>query len=386
MKTLLFVVVFVVGRLCGSGAIIADHGCTNITAIPVSAIQAAKDSLHIAYGHTSHGSQITDGMRGLVTFMNNKGYLTDLFEWNHSGSNGALHLYEGDGYGEGDLDHDAGYYPNWVNETRDYLGEPNAAGRGSAHPDMNVIMWSWCGQLSWYSSEDVQQKYLDEMNQLESDYPDVTFVYMTGHADGSGLDGTLHQTNQYIRNYCAQNDKVLFDFYDIECYDPDGNYYGDQHVSDNCSYDGGNWALEWQNSHEQGMDWYDCGSAHSHPVNANQKAYAIWWLWARLAGWDGQTTKVEEDQILPSDFVLLGNYPNPFNASTTVRFMLKVPADVGLAVFNNAGQRILDIPATTKPAGVHSFNISLNREPSGIYYYRMSANHQSAVGRLLLLR
>ncbi len=386
MKTLL-VVVFAVVKLCWSGAIIADHGCTDITTIPVSAIQAAKDSLHIAYGHTSHGSQITDGMRGLVEFMNAKAYPNDLFKWNSHGSNGALHLYEGDGYGEGDLDHDAGYYPNWVNETRDYLGEPNAAGRGSNHPEMNVIMWSWCGQLSWYSSEDVQQNYLDEMNQLEMDYPGVTFVYMTGHSDGSGLEGTLHQNNQHIRNFCVENDKVLFDFYDIECYDPDGNYYGDRHVSDDCSYDGGNWAIEWQNAHEQGVDWYDCDAAHSQPLNANQKAYAIWWLWARLAGWEGQTTNIDEHQLIPhSEVVLLGNYPNPFNASTTLRFKLNAQADVSVSVTNIAGERILDVPAMTKPAGNHSFNISFVSQPSGIYYYRLCANHQTAIGRLLLLR
>jgi hypothetical protein len=27
-------------------------------------------------------------------------------------------------------------------------------------------------------------------------------------------------------------------------------------------------------------------TSHSQPLNANQKAYAAWWLWARLAGWD----------------------------------------------------------------------------------------------------
>jgi len=36
------------------------------------------------------------------------------------------------------------------------------------------------------------------------------------------------------------------------------------------------------------VDWYRCGSAHSQPLNANRKAYAAWWLWARLAGWNGE--------------------------------------------------------------------------------------------------
>ncbi|RQW10175.1 hypothetical protein EH222_02935, partial [candidate division KSB1 bacterium] len=267
--------------------IIADHQCTTITDIPLIAIESAKAMLHIAYGHTSHGSQITDGMSGLIEFMNDKGYPRNLFGWDPTGAGGALHLYEGDGYGEGDLDHDVGYYPDWVEETRDYLGQPTADGRGGSHPDMNVIMWSWCGQLSWYTLEEVQTKYLDEMNRLEEDYPGVTFIYMTGHSDGSGLEGALHNNNRKIRDFCLARDKVLFDFYDIECYDPDGTYYGDKHVSDDCSYDGGNWAQQWQDAHTMGIDWYNCSSAHSQPLNANQKAYAIWWLWARLAGWDG---------------------------------------------------------------------------------------------------
>ena len=33
------------------------------------------------------------------------------------------------------------------------------------------------------------------------------------------------------------------------------------------------------------VDWYKCSSAHSQPLNANLKAYAAWWLWARLVGW-----------------------------------------------------------------------------------------------------
>jgi hypothetical protein len=52
----------------GSAAqgIIVDHTCTNLTAIPQMAIEAAKADLHIAYGHTSHGSQVTSGMDVLM--------------------------------------------------------------------------------------------------------------------------------------------------------------------------------------------------------------------------------------------------------------------------------------------------------------------------------
>ena len=126
------------------------------------------------------------------------------------------------------------------------------------------------------------------MTGLEEDFPGVSFVYMTGHTDGSGLTGNLHVRNQQIRDYCKANDKLLYDFEDIESYDPDGTYFGDRNVTDGCAYNGGNWATEWQNSHTRGVDWYNCDSAHSEPLNANLKANAAWWLWARLAGWDAK--------------------------------------------------------------------------------------------------
>jgi hypothetical protein len=114
---------------------------------------------------------------------------------------------------------------------------------------------------------------------------------MTGHLDGTGLSGNLNKRNEQIRDYCCQNNKILYDFADIESYDPDGNFYLDKGADDGCNYDGGsrNWAIDWQNSHRRDTEWFECGSAHSEPLNANQKAYAAWWLWARLAGWDGAT-------------------------------------------------------------------------------------------------
>jgi uncharacterized protein YjdB len=117
---------------------------------------------------------------------------------------------------------------------------------------------------------------------------------MTGHLDGTGVNGTLNTRNQQIRNYCRNNNKILYDFADIESYDPDGNYYLDKRANDNCDYDSNNdgspdknWATIWQNSHTLNVDWYNCSSAHSQPLNANRKAFATWWLFARLAGWTG---------------------------------------------------------------------------------------------------
>jgi len=261
--------------------IIADHTIMNLVRtdqIPEQAIINAKNTLHIAYGHTSHGSQVITGMDGLPAFKEGLGGSSDLYDWNDGGTDGALDI---DNYFvSGDLGNPDRI--TWSNRTREYLDLP-------AHSDVNVVMWSWCGQANT-ASESYIELYLDLMNDLESSYPNVQFVYMTGHTEGTGLTGDLHLRNNQIRNYCQTNNKILYDFEDIESYDPDLEYYGDKNVDDDCSYDGGNWATEWQNSHTEDVDWYSCSAAHSLALNGNQKAYAAWWLWAKLSGWESNIT------------------------------------------------------------------------------------------------
>ena len=265
----------------GDISMIIDHTCCDISAVPRSAIQDAVDNLHIAYGHTSHGSQLVTGMDGLADFLGD-----DLYNYSNGGTGGTLDLHDNAfvSYGASDLgnpDRTA-----WAAATSDYL---------DANPDVNVVIWSWCGQVGDATVQDIET-YLGLMTQLENDYPGVTFVYMTGHLDGTREAGNLHQRNEQIRAYCEANDKVLYDFADIESYDPDGEVnYLPLAGRDTCDYDedgdnyyDSNWGIEWQDAHTIGVDWYSCASAHSQPINANLKAYAAWHMWARLGGWGGE--------------------------------------------------------------------------------------------------
>jgi len=76
---------------------IIDHNCANLNAIPAIYITQARASLHIAYEHTSHGSQIIDGMTGLSNW---KGAA---FAWDNGGLNGALDIHDNGITGGSDL-------------------------------------------------------------------------------------------------------------------------------------------------------------------------------------------------------------------------------------------------------------------------------------------
>lgn len=358
-----------------SQGILINHTCTKITQVPESAITKAKQDLHIAYGHTSHGSQLTEGMDGLVSFMNGKGYPENLYAWNNGGTGGALDLHD---YA---MDGDVGYYPDWVNNTHNYLGTLNQeTGRGSgSHADVNVIIWSWCGQVSSkFASGTLQSEYINPMVQLETDYPGVKFVYMTGHLDHWD-DANNKAANQAIRDFCSANNKILYDFADIESYDPDGNFY--QYAGDDCSYYSesgtqiGNWAINWQNSHTKNIDWYDCGAAHSEPLNANQKAYAAWWLWATLAGWDQNTAVVSENENSE-----VSVFPNPSDGIFTIQIQPEINTKTNIGVFSLSGSKVAAMITVQ-----HSkISINLAGQPKGIYLLKMETGETSFTKKLVV--
>ena len=360
---------------------IIDHHCTDISQIPESAIIQAKKKLHIAYGHTSHGSQIITGMNNLDEFMGGTG----LYDWHDGPANGSIDI--DDYFMSGDLGNPD--RTTWAVRTREYLNN-------QYHNDVNVIMWSWCGQASSASEEDINT-YLNLMNQLEIDFPNINFVYMTGHLDGSGLTGNLHLRNEQIRNFCRINNKYLFDFADIECYDPDGKYYGDKNPNDGCKYDSdgngsldANWAIEWQSSHTEGVDWYQCSSAHSQPLNANQKAYAAWWLWATIAGWKG-ISNIVVDYSIPIEINLMNNYPNPFNPTTTIEYTITSNASdfsnlVTLTVYNILGLEIATLLKKQQSAGNHRVIFDAQHLPSGIYYYTLSIGNFTQTKRMIFMK
>ncbi len=314
--------------------IIVDHDCIDLTLIPEEWIDHTKSVLHIAYGHTSHGSQVTDGMTGLVSFTGGCG--GPIYAWNNGGTGGALDLHDNAMGG------DCGYYPDWVNNTRSYLDDP-------ANADCNVIIWSWCGQHSDYSEQDMIDKYLAPMTQLEIDYPGVKFVYMTGHVEYTKKQNT-DARNQQIRDYCIANNKILYDFAHIESYNPDKTFY--EYVDDTCNYFDqqlvyqGNWAVEWQNAHVKDVEWYDCPCAHSEALNGNQKTYAAWWLWARLAGWPGAETLACDRTQMSA------------NSGGTANFSLDAGVVYGNRLYMLCGTLSGTDPGTLLPGGLETIPIN----------------------------
>ena len=90
------------------------------------------------------------------------------------------------------------------------------------------------------------------------------------------------------------------------------------------------------------------------------------------------SVSAETDEV-PAKFQLSGNYPNPFNPSTTIRFDLPQTAEVSVQVFDLLGHRVLATPSQPMSAGAdQTIRIDASHLASGTYVYRVIANAANA--------
>lgn len=90
----------------------------------------------------------------------------------------------------------------------------------------------------------------------------------------------------------------------------------------------------------------------------------------------------DEVTVLPNSIEIQGNYPNPFNPATTLRYSLPENGIVTLSVFNALGEEVF---TNTLPqqAGFNEFTIAADNWSSGVYFYQLSLTGLSTGARFI---
>jgi parallel beta-helix repeat protein len=130
-----------------------------------------------------------------------------------------------------------------------------------------------------------------------------------------------------------------------------------------------------------------------HPAMVDSLLDCSWGLGTYLSdmgaygGGDSIIVNVDgNNSCLPNNFLLLKNFPNPFNSGTTIRFTIVESMEVNLSIFDLLGREVQTLIDGFKPAGVHTATFEAADLSSGVYLLRLQAGEAFETKRMVLLK
>jgi Secretion system C-terminal sorting domain len=98
------------------------------------------------------------------------------------------------------------------------------------------------------------------------------------------------------------------------------------------------------------------------------------------------STADEDEVVLPREFALETNYPNPFNPTTSIAFQLPVATQARIAVFDLLGREVAVLVDAVMPAGRHQVRFDASGLASGVYLYALDTSGQRLTRSMLLMK
>ncbi len=93
--------------------------------------------------------------------------------------------------------------------------------------------------------------------------------------------------------------------------------------------------------------------------------------------------------LLPAEFILYQNYPNPVplpGGRTTIAYQLPRDASVKLEIFDLLGRRAAVVRDDFESMGTHEIPFDARLLPAGMYFYRLTGNGFSDARRMIVLK
>ncbi|MFA6025291.1 MAG: T9SS type A sorting domain-containing protein [Ignavibacteriaceae bacterium] len=105
-------------------------------------------------------------------------------------------------------------------------------------------------------------------------------------------------------------------------------------------------------------------------------------------------SSIDKEETNSETFLLLSNYPNPFNPSTVISYHLAIGGFVNLKVYDVIGNEVATLVNEEQQAGKHSVSfdatnnnqLTTNRLSSGIYYYKLQAGNSTQTKGMIYLK
>ena len=83
---------------------------------------------------------------------------------------------------------------------------------------------------------------------------------------------------------------------------------------------------------------------------------------------------------------LFQNFPNPFNPSTSIKFIVSEQEFVSLKIYNSIGQEVASLVNQMLPAGEYNYTWNAAHLASGIYFYKFRTGNFVEVKKMILMK
>ena len=140
-------------------------------------------------------------------------------------------------------------------------------------------------------------------------------------------------------------------------------------------------------------EYFYCGYVGDYPSTVIDSAYFPFEVIAGALtkageqGWVLTGSFLQGDLVdLPSEFALMKNYPNPFNAQTVIDYQLPETSNVKLEVYNLLGSKVATLADGEQQAGYKSVTWDASEVSSGIYFYKLNAGEYTETMRMILVK
>ena len=98
------------------------------------------------------------------------------------------------------------------------------------------------------------------------------------------------------------------------------------------------------------------------------------------------STLSNSEELYLYDYKLSEPYPNPFNPSTTISYLIDRNTNINISIYNMVGEKVSELVNTKQAAGEYSVSWEANNQPSGLYLVMLSAGNQIKTQKIMLVK
>jgi len=102
--------------------------------------------------------------------------------------------------------------------------------------------------------------------------------------------------------------------------------------------------------------------------------------------WTWTESSVDNETVVLDKFALKQNFPNPFNPTTVIPFVIEKDADVRLTVYDVLGNEVQTLVNSRVSRGSHQIRFDASNMATGVYIYRLETEGQTLSRKMMFMK